>query len=126
MKPKKPIESLIFNLRQQKVILDADLAELYGVPTRRLNEQIKRNADRFTPDFLFQLITREWEDLKSQIATSSLATRNSHGGRRKLPHAAAKYFPAMPAMTKLPRTSPTIHPISRLALVCLRAGVGLR
>jgi hypothetical protein len=55
MKPKKPIESLILNVRSQKVILDADLAELYGVTTKRLNEQVKRNADRFPVDFMFQL-----------------------------------------------------------------------
>jgi hypothetical protein len=72
LKPKKPISSLIFNLRNQKVILDADLAELYGVPTKRLNEQVKRNADRFPMDFMFQLTAREFEHLKSQFATSSL------------------------------------------------------
>jgi hypothetical protein len=70
--PKKPISSLIFNLRGQKVILDADLAELYGVPTKRLNEQVKRNIDRFPRDFCFQLTASEWGNLKSQIATSSL------------------------------------------------------
>ena len=73
MKSKKPIESLILNLRGQKVILDADLAELYEVPTKRLNEQVKRNADRFPEDFIFQLTAPEFENLKSQIATSSLA-----------------------------------------------------
>jgi hypothetical protein len=58
MKPKKPIESLILTLRGQKVILDADLAELYGVPTKAFNQAVKRNADRFPPDFLFQLTAR--------------------------------------------------------------------
>ena len=72
MKPKKPIETLILNLRGQKVILDADLAELYDVPTKRLNEQVKRNADRFPEDFMFQLTAQEWSKLKSQIVTSSL------------------------------------------------------
>ena len=74
MKPKKPIESLILNLRGQKVILDADLAELYDVPTKRLNEQVKRNADRFPEDFLFQLTEEEAEEVqrsRSQIATAS-------------------------------------------------------
>jgi len=70
-KPKKPIESLILTLRGQKVILDADLAELYGVPPKRLNEQVKRNADRFPEDFRFQLTAAEWAHLKSQIAISS-------------------------------------------------------
>ena len=69
MKHKKPIDSLIFNLRGQKVILDADLAELYGVPTKVFNQAIKRNIDRFPDDFCFQLTTREWAGLRSQIAT---------------------------------------------------------
>jgi hypothetical protein len=63
-------------LRGQKVILDADLAEIYGVPTKRLNEQVKRNADRFPDDFLFQLTLEEAEEMqrsRSQIATASLA-----------------------------------------------------
>jgi ORF6N domain len=71
MKPKKPIELLIFTLRGQKIILDADLAELYGVPTKAFNQAVKRNADRFPQDFLFQLTAREWSNLKSQIVTSS-------------------------------------------------------
>ena len=53
MKPKKPIESLILTLRGQKVILDADLAELYGIPTYRFNEAFKRNRERFPNDFAF-------------------------------------------------------------------------
>jgi ORF6N domain-containing protein len=79
MKPKKQISSLILNLRSQKVILDADLAELYGVPTKRLNEQVKRNADRFPEDFMFQLTSQEWSNLKSQIATSRLETAQMEG-----------------------------------------------
>jgi hypothetical protein len=73
---------VIRSIRGHRVILDADLARIYGVPTKRLNEQVKRNAKRFPPDFLFQLTAEEAENLKSQIATSS-----SHGGRRKLPYA---------------------------------------
>ena len=71
MKPSKPIEALILTLRNQKVILDADLAELYGVPTNRLNEAVKRNAERFPEDFHFQLTAGEWAGLRSQIATAS-------------------------------------------------------
>ena len=71
MNPKKPIESLIFTIRGQKVILDADLAELYGVSTKRLNEQVKRNVDRFPQDFMFQLTAQERRNLKSQTVTSS-------------------------------------------------------
>jgi hypothetical protein len=78
-KPKKPISSLIFNLRGQKVILDADLAELYGVPTKRLNEQVKRNAGRFPQDFMFRLTTRELKNLKSQFATSSVEVAQMEG-----------------------------------------------
>jgi hypothetical protein len=79
MKPKKPIESLILTLRGQKVILDADLAELYGVPTKVFNQAVKRNADRFPQDFLFQLTAQEWGGLKSQIATSTLETPQKEG-----------------------------------------------
>ena len=65
-------------MRGHKVMLDADLAELYGVPTRRLNEQVKRNRERFPTDFMFELSKAEYENLKSQIAISS-----SWGGRRR-------------------------------------------
>ena len=71
MKPKKPIETLILSVRSQKVILDADLAELYDVPTKVFNQAVKRNADRFPEDFMFQLTAQEWSNLKSQIVTSS-------------------------------------------------------
>jgi len=76
------ITSRIKVIRQYRVILAADLAELYGVPVRRLNEQVRRNADRFPDDFAFQLTAEEWISLKSQIATSK-----GRGGVRKLPWA---------------------------------------
>lgn len=79
MKSKKPIETLILTLRGQKVILDADLAELYAVPTKVFNQAVKRNADRFPPDFLFQLTAQEWSNLKSQTATSSLEVPQKEG-----------------------------------------------
>ncbi len=63
-------------------MLDADLAELYGVPTRRLNEQVRRNSRRFPPDFMFQLTAEEFAILRSQIAISSSV---AHGGRRHYP-----------------------------------------
>jgi hypothetical protein len=66
VKQSKPIHALILNLRGQKVILAADLAELYGVPTRRLNEQVKRNADRFPEDFFFPLTAVEYAELQAQ------------------------------------------------------------
>jgi len=65
------IQSRIYEIRNQKVMLDFDLAELYGVLTKRLNEQVKRNLDRFPPDFMFIITHEEWEMNRSQIATCS-------------------------------------------------------
>ena len=73
--------SKIYLIRDKKVMLDKDLAEMYGVETRRLNEQVKRNLDRFPEDFMFQLNEDEFESLMSQFATSN------RGGRRKRPFA---------------------------------------
>ncbi len=89
------IESLIRIIRGQQVMLDSDLAMLYGVETKRLNEQVKRNLNRFPEDFMFQLTQYEAVRLRSQIATlndeeiilkSQIAT-SSWGGARKLPYA---------------------------------------
>ena len=66
----------IYLIRGQKIMLDEDLAELYAIPTKRLNEQVKRNLDRFPSDFMFQLTEIESINLKSQIATSSLEAPN--------------------------------------------------
>jgi hypothetical protein len=71
----------ILTVRRQRVVLDSDLATLYGVPTFRLNEAVKRNMDRFPLDFRFQLTHEEVANLISQNAISSLV----HGGRRQLP-----------------------------------------
>ena len=65
--PTERIEQAIFLIRGQKVILDADLARLYGVTAKRLNEQVKRNRHRFPEDFAFQLTSAEFASLKSQI-----------------------------------------------------------
>ncbi len=89
----KRVSSKILILRNQKVILDTDLAELYGVPVKRLNEQIKRNHERFPADFLFTLSSEEYQDLRSQNVTSSSA----HGGRRYLPHAFTEHGAIMAA-----------------------------
>lgn len=78
--PDEIIMNKIYYLRGQKVMLDSDLAELYGVETRRLNEQVARNADRFPEDFMFRLNQNEFESLISHFATSK------RGGRRKLPY----------------------------------------
>ena len=72
----------ILVLRGEKVMLDADLAAMYGVETRSLIQAIKRNPERFPPDFMFQLSAEEWSILRSQIGISS-----SHGGRRTAPYA---------------------------------------
>lgn len=81
--PAKPNIPILI-IREQNVILDADLARLYGVPTRRLNEQVKRNADRFPQDFMFQLSPAEWGVLKSQFATSSADAGTVGNNRYKL------------------------------------------
>ena len=101
------IQRKIFEIRGQKVILDRDLAALYQVETKRLNQQVQRNIERFPDDFMFQLTKEEFESLRSQIATSNdslrsqnvtidtdsgglksqIATSNGRGGLRYLPYA---------------------------------------
>lgn len=75
------IKDRILEIRGQRVMLDRDLAELYGVETRRLNEAVKRNINRFPEDFMLVLTEEEWLRLRSQIATSK------RGGARNKPHA---------------------------------------
>ena len=79
--PKEVLMNKIFIIRSKKVMIDEDLSELYGVETKRLNEQVKRNLSRFPDDFMFQLSKEEFTNLKSQIATTSW------GGRRTPPYA---------------------------------------
>jgi ORF6N domain-containing protein len=74
------LESTIYLIRGQRVMFDSDLAAIYGVTTKRLNEQVRRNISRFPEDFAFQLTAEELTNLRSQIATSSF-----HGGRRYRP-----------------------------------------
>jgi len=90
--PLERIERTILLIRGQKVVLDSDLAALYGVTTSRLNEQVKRNADRFPNDFMFRLTPAEWAHLKSQAAISS-----GHGGRRTRPLAFTEHGAIMAA-----------------------------
>ena len=85
------IDALIHVIRGERVMLDADLAALYGVPTGRLNEAVRRNRARFPGDFMFQL-TQEEANLISQIAISS---SGRYGGRRKLPYAFTEQGVAM-------------------------------
>jgi hypothetical protein len=69
--PQEAITQRIIVLREQRALIDADLAALYGVETRRLNEQVRRNRARFPEDFIFELTADEFANLKSQFATSS-------------------------------------------------------
>ena len=91
MVPVEIIERKIYLIRGCKVMLDSHLAELYNVPTKRLNEAVKRNRGRFPDDFMFQLSEEELENLRSQIATSSAG----HGGRRSPPYAFTEHGVAM-------------------------------
>lgn len=84
--PIETIRSLVYVVRGRQVMLDSDLATLYHVETKRLNEAAKRNSERFPERFRFQLTKEEYENLKSQIATSSLQREKEYGGRRKLPY----------------------------------------
>jgi len=87
------IDNMILTIRGQKVILDRDLAALYGVPTFRFNEAVKRNRQRFPADFMFQLTTEELAALTSQIAMSKIG----RGGRRTLPYAFTEHGAVMAA-----------------------------
>ena len=89
MKEPQPIQSKIYEIRGQRVMLDRDLAELYQVTTSALNQAVKRNNKRFPPDFMFQLTNQEFANLKSQFVTSSW------GGIRKMPYAFTEQGVAM-------------------------------
>jgi hypothetical protein len=73
------LETLIYEVRGQRVMLDSDLARIYGTPTGALNRAVRRNRERFPADFVFQISPTEWKNLKCQIGISSFA----HGGRRR-------------------------------------------
>ncbi len=88
------IASRILLLRSQRTILDTDLATLYGVTTRRLNEQVRRNAERFPADFMFRLTPEEWESLRSQFATLKTG-RGRH--RKYLPYVFTEHGAIMAA-----------------------------
>ena len=89
--PDEIIKQRIFVLRGQKVMLDSDLAELYGIPTKGFNRSVLRNASRFPNDFMFQLTKEEYESLRYQIGTSN----TGRGGRRYLPTAFTEHGVAM-------------------------------
>ena len=88
-----PVESRILIVRRQRVIRDSDLAELYGVTVKRLNQQVNRNQERFPADFMFQLTSTEDKALRLQIATS----KKGRGGRRYLPYAFTEHGAIMAA-----------------------------
>jgi hypothetical protein len=89
--PAKPIESLILIIRGQRVMLDADLAALFGLSTSNLNKAVTRNLDRFPEDFMFRLNKDEFKNLKFQFGTSSW------GGARKMPRAFTEHGAIMAA-----------------------------
>ena len=94
------IEQAILIIRNQKVILDSDLAELYGVETKNLNKAIQRNVTRFPVDFMFQLSNKEAENLRFQFGTSSLRSQSvtaNYGGRRYLRYAFTEHGALMVA-----------------------------
>lgn len=114
--PASLVAKRIILIRGQKILLDSDLADLYGVETRRLNEQVRRNLERFPPDFMFQLTAGEYAGLMSQFATS----KAGRGGRRKLPLAFTEHG-ALMAATVL-NSSRAVE----VALYVVRAFVQLR
>jgi phage regulator Rha-like protein len=89
--PIERIEKKILLLRSQKVMIDADLAALYGVSTKVLIQSVKRNTQRFPPEFMFRLSNEEYQFLRSQIVTS----KKGRGGRRHLPYAFTEHGVAM-------------------------------
>ena len=98
--PVEIVKGKIYLLRGQKVLLDADLAQLYGVETANLNKAVKRNLDRFPADFMFQLTAEEAGSLRFQIGISKPQGR---GGRRYLPYAfTEKGLPCSPACEQRP------------------------
>jgi hypothetical protein len=103
LKPEN-IAQLVFFVRGEKVMFDADLARLYGVSTKALNQAFRRNKQRFPSDFVFQLSSAEYDNLKSQIVTptvggtnlrSQIVTSSLHGGRRRPPYAFTEQGVAM-------------------------------
>jgi len=87
------ITTLIVTVRGKRVILDRDLAGLYGTTTKRLNEQVKRNRNRFPEDFMFQLTAKEWGDLTSQIAMSKAQSNRSQFATGSQRHRDPRFAP---------------------------------
>ncbi|MBS1916788.1 MAG: ORF6N domain-containing protein [Bacteroidetes bacterium] len=126
------IQQKIFEIRGQKVMLDFDLAELYHVETKVFNQAVKRNIESFPEDFMFRLTKKEWQDLRSQIVTSSSQVddpqntnwsqivTSRHGGARFLPYAFTEHGVTMLASVL---KSPTAR---KMNIAIVRAFVALR
>jgi hypothetical protein len=78
------LQNMIYEIRGQKVMFDSDLASLYEIELKVMNQAVKRNIDRFPSDFMFQLTDKEWNSLRSQFVTSN--SKNNRGGRRYVPY----------------------------------------
>jgi len=113
------VNSRILLLRGQKVILDSDLATLYGVEVKHLNQQIKRNRKRFPEDFVFRVSAREVANLRSQIVTSS----KEHGGRRYPPYAFTEHGAIMAASVLNSRRAIEMSIFVVRAFVSMREGI---
>ena len=118
------IQSKIYEIRGQRVMLDFDLAELYGVETKRLKEAVRRNIERFEgEDFMFALSEKEYEILRTQIATSSLTsqkTTSNWGGRRYLPFAFTEMGVAMLSSVLRSETAIRVNRAIMRAFVAMR------
>ena len=103
-------------MRGQRLLLDSDLARLYGATTAALNQAVRRNAERFPADFAFQLTQQEFTNLKSQIVTSS----DEYGGRRKLPWVFTEHGVAMLSSVLRSRTAVRVNVEIMRAFIRLR------
>src|SRR6266403_1414037 len=119
--PVGPIEHAILVIRAQKVMLDRDLAALYGVETKNLNKAVRRNLDRFPTDFMFQLTSEEARNLRFQIGTSS----SGYGGRRYLPYAFTEQGVAMLSSVLRSKQAVQVNVAIMRAFVRLREALAL-
>ena len=121
--PAEHIETRILFARGHKVLLDADLAALYGVSTKALVQAVRRNIERFPPDFMFQLAEQELRILRSQIVTSSSRDARKWGGRRTRPYAFSEQGVAMLSSVLRSRRAIAVNIAVVRAFVRLRAMV---
>ena len=119
------IQNLIFTIRGRQVMLDSDLAEMYKVPSKRLNEQVKRNIERFPDDFRFQLTKEEFQSIELQFDHSSLrsqfaTSKGGRGGRRYQPYVFTEQGVAM--LSSILRSETAI----KISIQIMQAFVGMR